>query len=490
MRRPIALGLALLLALGIPAAAAAHVGGVEYRFPIPVWVYAFGGALAVLGTAPAAAFAARARGDWVSRDFYRSVAPLRLGAIGLVLSSFLLLEVLVGGLWGDEISVIANPAPLLIWVDFWIGLGVVCALVGNVWDHVSPLSALARAIDRVLGRRGITPRYYPESLGVWPSVALLLVWTWMELIWDTADRGPALAKIALAYIALQLVGSAIFGAEIWLGRAELFTVFARTVSRFAPLEFYARDAQGVCAAKLCDESHQERIGCPSCWLAAEPDRRGLRLRAYGAGTRREPSLGSGGGAFVATLLATVIYDGWRSTADYARLEEWLAPDLPAYTIRVGTLTLIATVMVFGFALFLACAITSRFEQGTTEEIVRRYTPTLVPIAAVYFVAHYVLYWLVTGQTTIGTILDPFDRGWFGPTGGWFTLSGSTVWWTQVALIVWGHIVAVIEAHRRSLAYHDRPQDALRAQVPLVALMILYTFSGLWVLGQTLASPEA
>ena len=120
---------------------------------------------------------------------------------------------------------------------------------------------------------------------------------------------------------------------------------------------------------------------------------------------------------------------------------------------------------------------------------RRYTPTLVPIAAVNFIAHYVVYWLLAGQQTIGTLLDPFDRGWFGATGGWFTFSGATVWWTQVALIVWGHIVAVIEAHRRSLAYHDTPQGALRAQLPLVALMILYTFSGLWVLGQTLSAPE-
>ena len=43
---------------------------------------------------------------------------------------------------------------MLVWVDFWVGLGLVSAFVGNVWDFVSPLSAAARALDRLLARHG------------------------------------------------------------------------------------------------------------------------------------------------------------------------------------------------------------------------------------------------------------------------------------------------------------------------------------------------
>lgn len=57
---------------------------------------------------------------------------------------------------------------------------------------------------------------------------------------------------------------------------------------------------------------------------------------------------------------------------------------------------------------------------------------------------------------------------------------------QVALIVWGHVVAVIEAHRVSLDMHRRPSAAFVAQTPLVLLMVAYTFAGLWVLGTSLS----
>jgi hypothetical protein len=53
--------------------------------------------------------------------------------------------------------------------------------------------------------------------------------------------------------------------------------------------------------------------------------------------------------------------------------------------------------------------------------------------------------------------------------------------------VWGHVVAVFEAHRVSLGLHGATRRAALAQAPLVLLMVGYTFTGLWVLGQVLAA---
>ena len=63
--------------------------------------------------------------------------------------------------------------------------------------------------------------------------------------------------------------------------------------------------------------------------------------------------------------------------------------------------------------------------------------------------------------------------------------GSLVWVIQALLIVWGHLVAVVEAHRISVRFNRDRRRALIAQTPLVALMVAYTFCGLWVLGQAL-----
>jgi len=485
--RAVIAGAVLLAALAFPSLAAAHASGVNYRSPIPVWLYGLAGGLAVLASAPAAAFGLTGGKERASGNLYPAIRRLRLGRIGLSLSSLLLAIALVGGFFGAQ-HFFDNPATILIWVDFWVGLGIVSALVANVWDFVSPLSALGRWLERLLAARGSLVLPYPARLGVWPAVLQLLAWTWAELVWEPAKEPRTLAVLMLAYIGLQLVAMAAFGTEVWLARGELFTVFARTLVRFAPLELYVRSPAGRCRADRCVE--EERIGCPACWLDAAPEGRGLRLRAYGAGVRREPPLGAGGGTFVLATLGTVIYDGFSQTNRFSLLEadvlgrsSWLSYHISALE------TAFMTLIVGGFALLylLVCALLSRFERVAVAEAARRYAPTLIPISAVYFISHYFLYLVYIGQFTPAVVLDPLEREWIPDYGIWADIPGGVIWYLQVGLIVWGHIVAVFAAHRLSLRVQGRPRLALVAQSPLVLLMVGYTFVGLWVLGQALTS---
>ena len=471
-------------ALVAPAAASAHVANVEYKFPLPIWLYALAGGLAVLVSAPAAALAVRGRSDRTSRDFYPAVARFHLGTVGLLVASLLLIVGLLGGAFGDPISFTANPLTLLVWVDFWVGLGLVSALVGNVWDFVSPLSWAGRALDRGFSRRGLAARHYPDWLGLWPSVLLLLGWSWAELVWSHGDRARDLLALVVAYLFLQLLAIAVFGAERGLAHGELFTVFARTLARFAPVELYVRSPEGECPAGRC-AAEGERTGCPACWLAAQREDRGLRLRPYGSGVRREGALPAGGGAFVVATLATVVFDGYHSTSAYSTAVDRLFPHQPAGSEAVGTLAMIVIVAAFVLAYLVVCAVVSRYEERDPFATAARYAPALIPIAAVYFIAHYFLYWFYIGQLTPGTIADPFEREWVADYQPWSGIPGAAVWWLQVGLIVWGHVVAVLEAHRISLERHRQPRVALATQLPLVLLMVGYTFSGLWVLGQSL-----
>ena len=490
MRRARRTGLALLslvaVSLAVPSAASAHaVSGIDYRFPLPIWLFALAAGVAVLASAPAAMFAVRSESTWTGGDFYRSIRPLHLGTIGLVVFTLALADVLVGGLFGPE-DFFENPATIVIWVDFWVGLGIVTALVGNAWDFLSPLSAAGRVLERALAFRGAGALRYPERLGLWPATALVLLWSWMELVWDPAKRPLTLTIILLAYVALQLVAMALFGTEVWLARGELFTVVARTLARFAPVELYVRDPAGPCRANRCVE--EERLNCPSCWLDADPDDRGMRLRTYGSGVRREPTLGTGGGTFVLALLATVVYDGFSQTQKYVDLESWFLDRstwLALHETLLDSIIMVAVVGAFALAFLLVVTAVSRLEQTSVTDAARRYAPTLIPIAAVYFVSHYFLYLVYAGQLTGGDLLDPFGKDWIPDYAPWAGVPGSVVWYIQVALIVWGHVVAVLEAHRVAVSVHARPRTALAAQTPLVLLMVGYTFTGLWVLGQTL-----
>jgi hypothetical protein len=426
----------------------AHAVQISYRFPLPIWIYVLAGGAAVLASAPAAVIAVEADPlAWRSRRFR---VP-GLGRAGLIVSTVLFLYALVVGLASptDQSHLFfENAMTVLVWVDFWVGLGIVCGLVGNIWDTVSPLSWAARAVDRTLERREAPQLVYPTRLGQWPAVVLVIGWSWAELIWAGAKDPRTLALLAIAYCVLTLVGAALFGAETWLGNAELFTVVARTFGRFAPLEI--RDG----------------------WA---------RLRPYGSALLDEP-LPAGGGALVVTLLATVVYDGFSQTTRYAQLETWVfdrASWLHHPVHLLDTLLMLLVIALFVGAYLLVAG---------SREVARLYAPTLIPIAVVYFAAHYFSYLLLAGQQTVGAIVDPFGLDW-NPWGlGEYPIHrgvtpASAVWWAQVLLIVAGHVAAIFAAHRVALRQGTAPRRALLLQFPLVLLMVGYTMAGLWVLAQ-------
>jgi hypothetical protein len=60
-----------------------------------------------------------------------------------------------------------------------------------------------------------------------------------------------------------------------------------------------------------------------------------------------------------------------------------------------------------------------------------------------------------------------------------------VWFVEIALIVGGHILAVLAAHRTAWRIGGSRVVALRSQYALTALMSLYTVATLWLLAQPL-----
>jgi hypothetical protein len=442
----------------------AHAAPISYKFPLPIWLYVLAGGGAVLLSAPAAMLAV-SEGPVRERlgpDLYP--ATRRLGPVLTAIGTVLIVVGFAGGLFStteQSTEFFENPMTLLTWVDFWVGLGIVSWLVGNVWERVSPLNIAARALDRLLARRAVQPLAYPGGLGQRPAVGLLLVWSWLELIWGPAKEPRTLALLLLGYALATLAGSAVFGAEAWLGNVELFSVFARTLSRFSPLEL--------------------RPFVPEEWAATERSARTARLRAYGAGLRTDPPLAAGGGAFVLTALATVVFDGWSQTDRFGSLQQWFYDRwsfLAAHTDVLQTLSMVVVVVVF-VAAYLAVA----------GRRARELAVTLIPIAAVYFTAHYFAYLLIAGEDTPAVLVDPFGHSWsplgWGEYGLWRGIApAALVWWIQVLVIVWGHVAAVFAAHRLALRASTRGR-AMLAQAPLVGLMVAYTIAGLWVLAQQL-----
>ncbi len=52
---------------------------------------------------------------------------------------------------------------------------------------------------------------------------------------------------------------------------------------------------------------------------------------------------------------------------------------------------------------------------------------------------------------------------------------------QAAALIVGHVVGLCIAHDRALVLFESRRDVVRSQLALLALMVLYTVGGLWLL---------
>jgi hypothetical protein len=63
------------------------------------------------------------------------------------------------------------------------------------------------------------------------------------------------------------------------------------------------------------------------------------------------------------------------------------------------------------------------------------------------------------------------------------ISPNTIWYFQVAVLVTGHVFGLVLAHDRAVALFDSPRTAIRTQYAMLALMVVYTVGGLWLLSR-------
>jgi len=473
----------LLIGLGAPAAALAHAFGTRYDLPLPLLLYLAGaGAAVALSFAVSALFLhggvgagtpprlALHRFAWARALAHRRMLwGLRAaGVAGFVL-------VVAAGFAGRQ-SPLHNLAPTMVWVIGWVGLAYVCALVGNLWALVNPWDAVFRAVEALWARwRGCPLRplaRYPQWLGSWPAAMGLLAFVWAEIVYAGAEVPARLAAVLALYSALTWAGMAVFGRGTWLRHAELFSATFGLFARFAPL------ARGE--------------GARGCYLQAPAA--GLIGAAPVAGSTL---------AFVLVLLAAVTFDGLRETAAWVALLEWVAAEpalrTPLLWLRaqgwdllsaLETLGLVALPLGFlliylGFSRLMVLAARARMGSLHTA---RAFVLSLVPIAIAYHLAHYLSFLLLAGQLVIPLASDPFGYGWDLLGTANYRMNVSVVdarfaWYAAVAAIVAGHVFAVYVAHATALRVFGDPRAALRSQVPMLALMVGYTMTSLWILSQ-------
>ena len=357
-----------------------------------------------------------------------------------------------------------NFAPTFIYVVFWLGVPLLSVLFGNVWSVLSPWRALADATVWALERCGSEARPVLEWSGRWgryPAAGALFAFVALELA-SARPAYPRTLAIAVAlYTYWALAGMAVFGRDAWARHGEGFAVAFEFLSRIAP--FAVREERIVFRWPLTGLAGAERV----------------------RGTL----------AFVAVMLGSTSFDGFGRTSSWQNLIADLRADLSDSSGRVvdlattlvntaGLLMLVVAVVVT----YSAAVWSARRLVKAPRSLLPDFLHSLVPIAAAYLFAHYFSLFVIQGQFIITLASDPFGRGWdlfgtadFAPNLA--VVSPDTVWYVQVVALVVGHVAGLAVAHDRAVALFKDRGDALRSQYPILALMVLYTVGGLWVLSR-------
>jgi hypothetical protein len=421
--------------------------------------------------------------------------------------------VILSGLLGRQ-EPGSNFAPTFVWITWWVGFSFFTAFVGNVWPLLNPWKVLFEWAEGIAHRLGVRKGLelnepYPPSWGVWPALALYAAFVWVENVFGGSAIPFDIALFTLLYSVCAWGGMAIFGKEAWLRRGEPFSVFFGILARFAPTEVRVTDLE-ICrdCSSTCRPVEGECVNCYECFARAAPEDRELNLRPWAVGLARPEPVPPGGMFFVIFVLAAVAFDSLLETPQWAELE--YLTSMPR-TLGLVALPLLFLVVYLGFIKLSQVFVGvysgfGKFSQlfGRGYAPFREYIPvgrlatayvySLVPIAIAYQIAHYYTYLLIQGQAIIALISDPFGWGWdlFG-TAGYKIDAGLVgadfVWYSQVALIVVGHVLAVYLAHLGALRLFGDRRKALRSQLPMLALMVLYTISSLWILSQPIIVEE-
>jgi hypothetical protein len=462
-------------ALVFAQSASAHALVAREDLPIPAWLFAWAAsvvlivsffALSVLWKQPRFE-----REDWrpwaggLSRALLNPVAEVVAGLIGV----FLLGVAVWSGLHGTE-APDRNFALTFLFVTCWLGFPLFSVLLGDVFPPFSPWRAIGRATGgafRALTGQRPAHLHYPEWLGRWPAALGLVAFVWLELIWGagglTAGLTPHVTAVAaLVYSAYTLAMMAIFGAEEWSRRGEIFAVYFNMFSQLSAFEVR--------------------------------DRRFGRRRLFSGATHWATVPGSV--ALVVASIGTTSFDGAQEGAlrdpISSTFNKLVDAGLSLTASFRATQSIYLVICLLGVAALYLIGVQGMRTVRNAPPAPRLrvgFAHTLIPIAFAYLVAHYFSLFVFQEQAQFTYLLsDPLGTGAdiFGTAGSgidYGTVSATAVWYVQVAALVIGHVCGLTLAHDRAIAYWKDYRQASRSQVWMLGVMVGFTCFGLYLLSQ-------
>ena len=409
----------------------AHGVGRVYELPLPLPLYLGGAALTVL-----ASFLVRALVRQVPSE-----RPAKLvagpAAASRLLGFFRVTGLVVLGLVLLSSTLLSDRYFRFASLFFWIGLIIlpvtVCALVGGLWERSNPW----RTIEGFY-RMEESPPAATRPPPWWVGPLLLYGLFWFELVSGVGFDPLPILIVVLGYTVFALAFQSRWG-DSWATIDPLSILFGFS-GRLAVLEV---DEEGIRHRRVTD-------GLDG------PDPMPLALFVS-----------------VFVLLASTTLDNLRETVEWFDFLRATGLDsAPGKVVDSAGLLLLTLPFLIPFmgAVWFA----GRNSRGGIGfwSLARRFGWSLIPIGIAYVLAHN----LPLVFTGIPQLAEPLSESVAA-----YSPSPALIWFLEIALIVGGHVLGVMAAHRTALRVTGSHSSAVASHTALTLLMSFYTVATLWLL---------
>ncbi len=383
---------------------------------------------------------------WLTSLVEARAFAVGLRAFGLLFFGYVAWAALAGP------DLLTNPTFGVVYVLLWVGIVPLSLLFGPFYRAVNPVRTIHLGLSRLTGKppeEGMAE--LPARLGYWPAALMLFAFVWLELVLPSSTYLSPVRLWFAAYLAIVIVGAAVYGTR-WIERCDPFEAYSTLVGHLSCFGRTGAQGDGPLVVRS-----------PLANLDGVPARPGLV-------------------AMVAVLFGSTAFDSFKDATFWVQFIQ--SSDVSAAWLNLLALGVFCLAVGVSFAV---ATMSTGVERGTDRRTLPdRFAHSVVPIIVGYIVAHYLSYFVEVGQLTLRQLSDPLAQGWdLLGTGDlevnyWLSTHPTFLAITKVVAVVTGHVLGVIAAHDRAIRLLPR-RHQLTGQLPLLAVMVLYTVTGLFLL---------
>ncbi|MFQ5605466.1 MAG: 4Fe-4S binding protein [bacterium] len=427
----------------------------------------------------------------------------------------LFLTILFAGFYGNQLPG-ENIAPTLTWNIWWIGLIFLILFFGKMWCYVCPWDALTNWLTRLsffkikqdtvnLGWRW--PRFFKN---IYLATILFVFLTWLELGYHVTLSPEATATLGLLMFGLVFVPGLLFEKKSFCRYGCLIGRVSGLYAMFSPVEIRPRDLDicSNCKTADCLKGNGTGYPCPTgqylktmtantyctmcaeCFRTCKYDNVAFNVRPFAADLLHAPKPKKDEAYLALILFSLTAFHGLTMTPNWKSFVQNIQQtisvgELAAFSLGM-LISLTLPVLIYGLSVWLS-KIFSGESQKSIFSLFTKYAYGLIPIALFYHLAHNVEHFFMESQKLLVLLSDPFGYGWniFGTADMQVgsLLSLQAIWFLQVGLVIVGHVFGVVISNTHSHTIFSDKISALKSQIPMITLMVMFSVLSLWLIAQ-------